>query len=114
MQRPHLIPMLALLIACVPGTALAIDPAQTTRPPVAAPATAPVTAPAPTTTPAPAATTPPATAPASAPATATTAGDDDEAAMKAPPPKATGATPQKFNPTEKVRADYPVAFPIDI
>lgn len=108
MQRPHLIPMLALLIACVPGTALAIDPAQTTRPPAAAPATAPVT------TPAPAATTPPATAPASAPATATTAGDDDEAAMKAPPPKATGATPQKFNPTEKVRADYPVAFPIDI
>ena len=25
-----------------------------------------------------------------------------------------GPTPQRFNPTEKVRADFPVSFPIDI
>lgn len=26
----------------------------------------------------------------------------------------TGPTPQRFDPTEKVRADFPVSFPIDI
>jgi hypothetical protein len=31
-----------------------------------------------------------------------------------PPPKAVGATPGRFEPTEKVRADFDVSFPIDI
>ena len=30
------------------------------------------------------------------------------------PPKAVGATPGRFEPTEKVRADFDVSFPIDI
>ena len=43
------------------------------------------------------------------------AADDDE---KLPPLPAgtepSGPPPQRFNPTEKVRADFPVSFPIDI
>ena len=31
---------------------------------------------------------------------------------KAPPPK--GPSPNRFEPTEKVRADFDVSFPIDI
>ncbi len=34
------------------------------------------------------------------------------AAPRAPQPAS--ASPQRFNPSERVRADYPVAFPIDI
>jgi cytoskeletal protein RodZ len=37
---------------------------------------------------------------------------DEKAAAK--PPKAVGATPGRFEPTEKVRADFDVSFPIDI
>jgi len=38
---------------------------------------------------------------------------------EAPPPAApeirrTGPTPQRFDPTEEVRADFPVSFPSDI
>jgi hypothetical protein len=35
-----------------------------------------------------------------------------DAAEKAPPPK--GLSPNRFEPTEKVRADFDVSFPIDI
>jgi hypothetical protein len=35
-----------------------------------------------------------------------------DAAGKAPPPK--GPSPNRFEPTEKVRADFDVSFPIDI
>jgi len=35
-----------------------------------------------------------------------------DAAEKAPPPK--GPSPNRFEPTEKVRADFDVSFPIDI
>ncbi len=36
----------------------------------------------------------------------------EEAATAAPPP--TGPSPGRFEPTEKVRADFDVSFPIDI
>jgi len=35
-----------------------------------------------------------------------------DAAEKAPPPK--GPSPNRFEPTEQVRADFDVSFPIDI
>ena len=37
---------------------------------------------------------------------------EPDAAEKAPPPK--GPSPNRFEPTEKVRADFDVSFPIDI
>jgi hypothetical protein len=37
---------------------------------------------------------------------------EPDAAEKAPPPK--GSSPNRFEPTEKVRADFDVSFPIDI
>ncbi|HSW32069.1 MAG TPA: hypothetical protein VLH36_00500 [Steroidobacteraceae bacterium] len=37
---------------------------------------------------------------------------EPDAAGKAPPPK--GPSPNRFEPTEKVRADFDVSFPIDI
>lgn len=108
--RAGLLPGLAGAIAA--GwvlTAGAIEaPKQVPPPPAATPETAP-----PPSSKAPAATPESATA-TPRPPPATPADAEDEAAMKAPPPKAIGPTPQKFTPTEKVRADYPVAFPIDI
>jgi hypothetical protein len=80
--------------------------------------------PAPAVPSAPPATTAPATgsdtsAPAAAPADAesTPAGDanEDDAATPPPPSAAAGkGSPQRFEPTEKVRPDFDVAFPIDI
>lgn len=42
--------------------------------------------------------------------------DPDEEELPPLPPDAApaGPPPQRFNPTEKVRADFPVSFPIDI
>jgi hypothetical protein len=69
---------------------------------------------------------PPATAPAertapaqatqAAPAPPATAGEPaaDAPAGPAAPPAPRGATPTRFEPTEKVRADFDVSFPIDI
>jgi hypothetical protein len=37
---------------------------------------------------------------------------EPDAAEEAPPPK--GPSPNRFEPTEKVRADFDVSFPIDI
>jgi hypothetical protein len=37
---------------------------------------------------------------------------EPDAAGKAPPPKV--PSPNRFEPTEKVRADFDVSFPIDI
>jgi hypothetical protein len=65
----------------------------------------------------------PATAPAPAAAPATTepapAGDTaavDGAVPDAPPPRPAAAkgSPQRFEPSEKVRPDFDVAFPVDI
>jgi hypothetical protein len=38
----------------------------------------------------------------------------DEELPPLPPDTDPGPSPQRFNPTEKVRADFPVSFPIDI
>jgi len=59
------------------------------------------------------------TVPQSAPsvpkATAPPAQAEDEQLPPLPAgTRPTGPTPQRFNPTEKVRADFPVSFPIDI
>jgi hypothetical protein len=47
---------------------------------------------------------------------ATAPADADEEELPPLPPDAVpaGPPPQRFNPTEKVRADFPVSFPIDI
>jgi len=46
----------------------------------------------------------------------TAAPPEGPADEEAPPPvsPSTGPTPQRFDPTEEVRADFPVSFPIDI
>ena len=44
-----------------------------------------------------------------------TAKYDEETLPPLPPgSKATGPTPQRFDPSEEVRADFPVSFPVDI
>lgn len=48
------------------------------------------------------------------PVPAPTAEPDDEPTDEVPLPAATGATPQRFSPTEEVRADFSVSFPTDI
>lgn len=56
----------------------------------------------------------PAAQPGQAPAPE--AEDEEEEALPPLPADAApaGPPPQRFNPTEKVRADFPVSFPIDI
>ena len=46
----------------------------------------------------------------------TPAPEPEEEALPPLPPDTvpSGPPPQRFNPTEKVRADFPVSFPIDI
>jgi hypothetical protein len=108
-----------LLAVLLTTSALAIDPPKSQTPATTAP----------TATPAPATTAPP---PAERP---DIADDEKEAAAKEtaakeaaedaavdaevlPPLPAdmvpSGPPPARFNPTEKVRADFPVSFPIDI
>ena len=55
---------------------------------------------------------PPATSEPAAPASAAAA--DPKAAAKTNAPPASTSTPARFEPTEKVRADFDVSFPIDI
>lgn len=55
-----------------------------------------------------------ANAEADAEAKAKAEADPAEEKPATPPPKAVGATPGRFEPTEKVRADFDVSFPIDI
>lgn len=46
---------------------------------------------------------------------AAASGDDANAATPPPvPPTAGKSSPQRFEPTEKVRPDFDVAFPVDI
>jgi hypothetical protein len=52
-----------------------------------------------------------ATAPA-APSAPATPADDDSAGPPGPAP--TGKSPERFEPSEKVRADFDVSFPVDI
>jgi len=43
------------------------------------------------------------------------AGQEEETLPPLPPgQRSTGPTPQRFDPSEEVRADFPVSFPIDI
>jgi hypothetical protein len=42
------------------------------------------------------------------------AAEDDELPPLPPDVAPAGPSPQRFNPSEKVRADFPVSFPIDI
>lgn len=43
-----------------------------------------------------------------------TQAEDEQLPPLPPGTRPPGPTPQRFNPTEKVRADFPVSFPIDI
>jgi hypothetical protein len=94
-----------LLAALLAGAAWALDPPR----------------------PAPGAPSPPESSPAAEqPVDAGQAGGADEtkeqpeepADEEVPPPPpvspSTGPTPQRFDPSEEVRADFPVSFPIDI
>jgi len=84
-----------LVAAMVAGAAWALDP--------------PGPAPAPAPEPQQAEATPPATDDAPA-----AASEEGPSPAPEPAPRSTGPTPQRFDPSEKVRADFPVSFPIDI
>ena len=92
-SRWHLLGAVALL--AVVGVLRAQEPQAPTSPP-------PASAPAP-------AANPPATNPPAANPPASTA-----PAAGAPPAAKPGRTQDRFEPTEKVRADFDVSFPIDI
>jgi hypothetical protein len=103
-KRPWLVAMLASLVALA---AAAIEPPQ--------PANAPPAQQAPG-KPDPAQSPPP-DAPADGAAKGENAPEADDEEKLPPLPAGTepsGPPPQRFNPTEKVRADFPVSFPIDI
>ena len=51
---------------------------------------------------------------AAKPAEAPAADDDEELPPLPADTVPSGPPPQRFNPSEKVRADFPVSFPIDI
>ncbi len=96
----HLALITALLLA---GSAAAIEPPKPDKPPESkeVPPTAPT---------APAESPPePAEAPAAQPVE-----EEEETLPPLPADVAPGPSPTRFNPTEKVRADFPVSFPIDI
>lgn len=100
----------ALLVAsALVFAAIAIEPPKS--PPGAPAKPAPDTESAPTEAPA------PADEPAATdePAASDEPASDEEELPPLPPAAApVGPSPQRFNPTEKVRADFPVSFPIDI
>jgi hypothetical protein len=57
----------------------------------------------------------PAAAPAEGQAEPQQAEEQEEKLPPLPPgQRSTGPTPQRFDPSEEVRADFPVSFPIDI
>jgi hypothetical protein len=85
-------PLFALAILAVGITYAQQNLPATTAAPTAAP------------TQAPASSQPPAAEPAAAP----------QAATPAAAPAAAKGSPQRFEPTEKVRPDFDVAFPVDI
>jgi hypothetical protein len=100
--------MLSKMVACcallmLPGSAWALDPPR--------PASAPPATTAPASPPAPAG-EPAATPEQAAGGGKAEGGNEDETLP--PPPPGIGPTPQRFNPSEKVRADFPVSFPVDI
>lgn len=87
-------------------TALAIEPPKSTAPPTSPPAKdAPAGDAAAPEKPA---------ADAAKPADAKPDPDEEELPPLPADAAPAGPPPQRFNPTEKVRADFPVSFPIDI
>ena len=89
---------LALLLFAGVLAAVTVLRAQETPPaPPAAAGTAPVQA-----------------APAPAPAAQQSEPAADAAPSQASPPAPAGKSPARFEPTEKVRADFDVSFPVDI
>ncbi len=110
MKKPGLLVLGASLVALA---AAAIEPPQTVPAPAPAPpAESSETAATTEVVPTDAEPADDAGAPADSPA------DAEEGEEALPPlPAGTvpaGPPPQRFNPTEKVRADFPVSFPIDI
>lgn len=99
--------LLALSLTLLVLAAAAIEPPQ--APPGAPSKPAPEQQEPPA--PAPKAEPPPQEAEPGAPEAAE---DDEELPPLPPEDAAAGPSPQRFNPTEKVRADFPVSFPIDI
>ena len=102
-------------ISFIVAAALAVTAALAIEPPKDRPAAPPASRPAPSTP------APPAEMPAETPAPpaempAPAAEPEIEEELPALPPEAAdaGPPPQRFTPTEKVRADFPVSFPIDI
>ena len=93
-----------LAAATIAGGAWALDP--------------PRPAPAPSAQPAadedPPVTVPPAEPAAPAQQPAEPAVEDETLPPLSPEARRTGPTPQRFDPTEEVRADFPVSFPSDI
>jgi cytoskeletal protein RodZ len=100
--------LFAVLLATV---AFAIDPPKPANPPPAAPPATEQKAEAPV----PAAERPDISE-AEQEAAAKAAAAEEEEVLPPLPADATpsGPPPARFNPTEKVRADFPVSFPIDI
>ncbi len=94
--------LIAALAACVVLVASAIEPPKTAAPATPQPAQPAADAPDP---PAPKAEEPQAAAI-----------EEEEEELPPLPADITpaGPPPARFNPTEKVRADFPVSFPIDI
>jgi hypothetical protein len=86
-----------LLAALLAGAAWALDPPKPAPPAPTGPAAAAQDDPLP-------------------PEAQSPAGPADEELLPPPAPAAgaIGPTPQRFDPSEKVRADFPVSFPIDI
>ena len=97
-------------IPFIVAAALAVTAALAIEPPKDKPAAPPASAPAPS-TPAPA---PQADAPAQAPVAAAEPEIEEELPPLPPEAADAGPPPQRFTPTEKVRADFPVSYPIDI
>lgn len=102
--------LIAVAVSSLALVASAIEAPKPAAPPAQSP---PQQEPAPAPPPAPAGEEPPAGGTDTA-----TAGEEEEVEETLPPLPAdavpAGPPPARFNPTEKVRADFPVSFPIDI
>jgi hypothetical protein len=100
---------LALTVSLLVLAAAAIEPAQSP------PGTTPKPDPARQEQPVPATKAePPPAGETAAPADAEVEQADEELPPLPADAAPAGPSPQRFNPTEKVRADFPVSFPIDI
>ena len=99
--------MRLLLVIAASSIVLVASAIEVPRP-AAPPATAPANE-------EPAKSTEPATVePAETPAPAPVPEEEEELPPLPPDTVPAGPPPARFNPTEKVRADFPVSFPIDI